>query len=112
VHLVRTPDGRQAGIVERTEVRFRPYDERWIRWYVATREPFGKAGAYGIQGLGALLCEEIRGSWTNVVGLPVEALPHLFAGVGVDLLQCLEDGGSAACPDLGILSPGDRGRTS
>lgn len=112
LHLLRSPDGTDSRAIERTEVRFRPVDPRWIDWYVATGEPFGKAGAYGIQGKGALLCAEIRGSWTNVVGLPVEALPALFAAVGDDFLARLSAGDPAGCPDLGILSPDDDERTS
>ena len=42
-----------------------------IEWYVHTTEPFDKAGAYAIQGLGTFLCKKINGSYTNVVGLPL-----------------------------------------
>ncbi len=66
-----------------TEVFFRDLSPGEIEWYIQTGEPFDKAGAYGIQGLGVFLVREIRGSYTNVVGLPVcEVLEHLArAGV-------------------------------
>jgi septum formation protein len=54
-----------------TDVRFRELGDREIRRYVATGEPMDKAGAYGIQGQGGVLVDEVRGSWTNVMGLPV-----------------------------------------
>lgn len=54
-----------------TEVRFKGLSEDEIRAYVGSGEPSDKAGAYGIQGLGAFLVEWIRGSYTNVVGLPL-----------------------------------------
>ncbi|MFH7326578.1 Maf family protein [Desulfurivibrio sp. C05AmB] len=54
-----------------TEVRFAELSEPLIRAYVATGEPLDKAGAYGIQGRGGLLVREIRGSYSNVVGLPL-----------------------------------------
>lgn len=54
-----------------TRVWFKPLSDAEIRWYTATAEPYDKAGAYGIQGLGACLVKEIRGSYANVVGLPV-----------------------------------------
>ncbi len=97
VCLLRTDDGRSARAVEQSRVHFRSYDERAIRWYVSTREPEDKAGAYSIQGLGVLLARGIEGSWTNVVGLPLEILPALFAEVGVDLLDLLaRDAGSGS----------------
>ena len=61
-----------------TRVRFKPLSEAEIGWYTQTTEPFDKAGAYAIQGLGMFLVKSINGSYTNVVGLPVcEVLEHL-----------------------------------
>jgi len=69
--------------VSRTEVEFRPLTHAEASLYAATGEPLDKAGAYGIQGQGALFVRAIRGSYTNVVGLPlVEVLAALLdAGV-------------------------------
>ena len=89
VFVLRTDDGRHAGHVERTKVRFRDYGEAMIRWYVGTGEPMDKAGAYGIQTRGALLTEGIEGSWTNVVGLPTERLPALLRAIDLDLIDYL-----------------------
>jgi septum formation protein len=83
VHIARTDDPRSAGCLEATCVRFRAYPDSLIRWYVDTGEPLDKAGAYAIQGRGALLARRVEGSWTNVVGLPVERLPGLLREVGV-----------------------------
>jgi septum formation protein len=84
VHVIAVGSGRTASVVDVTRVRFRELDEHWIRWYVATGEPRDKAGAYGIQGRGAWLTTAIVGSWSNVVGLPLERLPGLLAEVGID----------------------------
>lgn len=68
--------------VERTRVRFAPMTEAEIDWYVATGEPRDKAGAYGIQGFGALFVESIVGNYSNVVGLPLPATYRLLAAAG------------------------------
>lgn len=62
-----------------TQVTFKNLSDDEIEWYIHTDEPFDKAGAYAIQGLGTFLVKEINGSYTNVVGLPVcEVIEHLF----------------------------------
>ncbi len=88
--LIRTDDGQTAASVTVTSVRFKPWDERFARWYVGTGEPMDKAGAYGIQERGVLLASGIDGSWSNVVGLPLETLPPLFHEVGDDFLARME----------------------
>lgn len=54
-----------------TFVKMKILSEEEIHSYIATGEPFGKAGSYAIQGVGSFMIESIRGSYTNVVGLPV-----------------------------------------
>jgi len=54
-----------------TLVRVKMLADWEIEGYIKTKEPMDKAGAYGIQGIGSFMIEEIRGSYTNVVGLPV-----------------------------------------
>jgi septum formation protein len=68
--------------VERVRVRFRAFDERVAREYVATGEPMDKAGAYGIQGHGATLVERIEGDYFAVMGLPIARLMRLLEGMG------------------------------
>jgi septum formation protein len=72
--------------VEETQVTFRDLTETEVRQYVSTGEPMDKAGAYGIQGLGGLLVEGIRGDYSNVVGLPVCRLGQMLKNFGVDCL--------------------------
>ncbi|MDH3628840.1 MAG: Maf family protein [Acidobacteriota bacterium] len=76
---------------ESTALRFRRYSDSLIAGYAASDEPKDKAGAYAIQGVGALLCEAMFGSWSNVVGLPVERLPDWFRTVGLELEAFLVD---------------------
>jgi septum formation protein len=84
VWLGRTDDGRSTSLVETSRVRFHSCPESLVRWYVSTGEPMDKAGAYAIQGLGALLVAEVEGSWTNVVGLPVERLAPMLKRIGLE----------------------------
>ena len=72
---------------EETAVTFRALEEEEIWGYMATGEPMDKAGAYGIQGLGALLVSGIRGDYCNVVGLPVFRLGRMLGRFGIHLLQ-------------------------
>lgn len=67
----------------RTDVRFKTLSVEEIEWYIRTSEPFDKAGGYAIQGLGTFLVKEIRGSYTNVVGLPVCEVIELLHREGV-----------------------------
>jgi septum formation protein len=85
--------GEETGLsaCEETRVRFRPLSEEEIAAYVSSGEPLDKAGAYGIQGLGALLVERLEGCYFNVVGLPLVALHRLLRASGVDLLAAPED---------------------
>ena len=69
--------------VDTAQVRFRTMTEAQIRWYVGTREPMDKAGAYAIQGIGALFIEGVEGSFATVMGLPVERMGALFLELGV-----------------------------
>jgi len=71
--------GESRVAYETTRVRFAEMSEKEIEWYIATREPFGKAGAYGIQGKAALFIEEIEGDYFNIMGLPIRLVYELTA---------------------------------
>lgn len=71
---------------ETTSVRFADLSEEDIRRYIATGEPMDKAGAYGIQGYGALLIEGISGDYYNVMGLPVCRLGQILGELGVNCM--------------------------
>lgn len=72
---------------EETIVTFRDLDPEEIMDYIETGEPMDKAGAYGIQGLGALLVSGIEGDYFNVMGLPVFRLGRILSAFGLDLLK-------------------------
>lgn len=69
-----TKNGKSKTFSEITEVEFLNLNEKEIDDYINTNEPYDKAGAYGIQGKGALLVKKINGDYFNVVGLPVAKL--------------------------------------
>jgi len=71
---------------EMSAVCFRPLSEGEIERYIDTGEPMDKAGAYGAQGIGALLVKEIRGDFFNVMGLPLCSLGQMLKEQGVELL--------------------------
>ncbi len=65
-----------------TRVKMKRVSESGIEAYIKTREPFGKAGGYAIQGIGSFMIEHINGSYTNVVGLPVCELVNALVACG------------------------------
>ena len=73
--------------VAATRVTFAPMSDSDVAWYVATPEPYDKAGGYAVQGLASRFVTAIDGSYANVVGLPVELVCRLIAGTGEDLLE-------------------------
>ena len=86
--VMRIKDGFTVCNMVKTEVNFKPLGESEITAYIETGEPMDKAGAYGIQGIGALLIDSINGDYFNVVGLPVSALSDTLKGeFGIDLLS-------------------------
>lgn len=68
-----------------SEVRFRELNEQDIRHYIASGEPMDKAGAYGIQGKAAVFIEEIRGSYSGIMGLPLFETAQLLDTFGYPL---------------------------
>jgi septum formation protein len=80
---------RAASDLEMTRVKFAQLSPDEVRWYIDTGEAFDKAGAYAIQGRGALFIERIEGSYSNVVGLPLRLVYRLAREVGVDLMSGL-----------------------
>lgn len=68
-----------------TKVFFKELTEKDIEWYIKTKEPFDKAGAYGIQGKGAFLVEKIEGDFFNVMGFPLGKFIRFLQEIGINL---------------------------
>jgi septum formation protein len=77
-----------------TSVRFVALTDDAIEWYLATGEPFDKAGAYAVQGAGAVFVDRVEGNVSNVIGLPLPTVVELLRRLG---------------PMEGLLGGGDRG---
>lgn len=69
---------------ESTQVVFRRLCAEEIKWYINTKEPFDKAGAYAIQGKASIFIEEIKGNYLNVVGFPLSGFYHRLKEMGTD----------------------------
>ena len=80
--LLRKPGAEQRVVEEITRVHFAPLTDREIEDYIATGEPFDKAGAYGIQGIGGRYVTRIEGCYFNVMGLPLARLWSLLRELG------------------------------
>jgi len=75
---LRHPAGRVEELLVETEVEFRELTEEEIEDYVEGGEPFDKAGAYAIQGAAGRFVRAVRGSYSNVIGLPIEEVALLL----------------------------------
>jgi len=78
-HLAKGIRGQEA---VQTAVKVKTLNPVEIEWYIQTGEPFDKAGGYAIQGVGSFMIESIRGSYTNVVGLPLCELIQMLKRLG------------------------------
>jgi len=66
----------------KTRVTMRDDVEPWLDWYISTGEPVGKAGGYAIQGAGSVMVTKVEGSYSNVVGLPIENTVEMLREIG------------------------------
>jgi len=82
VALIRLPDAESRNFVESTLVHFAQLSDDEIVHYLATDEPYDKAGAYAIQGRAARYIPQIEGCYFNVVGLPLARLHHALTSLG------------------------------
>lgn len=80
--LIRLPDGTLRVEYETTRVTFAPLNEQEIEAYVASGEPFDKAGAYAIQGRGGRYVTRVEGCYFNVVGVPLARLYRMLRELG------------------------------
>ncbi len=85
-HLAKGKADKEA---VQTAVKMKDLVPAEIEWYVQTGEPFDKAGGYAIQGIGSFMIELIRGSYTNVVGLPLCELIQMLNRLGaITISEC------------------------
>ncbi|MBF0547771.1 MAG: septum formation protein Maf [Candidatus Riflebacteria bacterium] len=77
---------------EITKVYFKKIPRRELEYYLASSEPYDKAGAYAIQGLAGLFVEKIEGCYYNVVGFPILAFGNLLKEAGFDIFDYIEQG--------------------
>lgn len=83
--LCKLSEARSYTRVVMTRVKMLSLSREEIDWYASTGEPMDKAGAYAVQGIGAMFIESIEGSYTNVVGLPLAELFEMMKHAGFKL---------------------------
>lgn len=85
---------------EETRVFFRRISSAEIEWYVQTGEPFDKAGAYAIQGLGRVFIRKIEGDYYNVVGFPLEAFQRALKKLHLTVYDLMSEPKAQSIPSL------------
>jgi septum formation protein len=83
ITLLSQQDTKPISLVQVSEVEFMPLSDSLIKAYIASQEPYGKAGAYGIQGLGSAFIRRIVGSYSGIMGLPLFEMATLLQQAGV-----------------------------
>ena len=91
VAVVNAKTGQEISSHEVTAVTFCSLADEEILCYVGTGEPKDKAGAYGIQGIGAILVKDICGCYNNVVGLPLTLLTQLLKNMGINVWSIIRE---------------------
>lgn len=91
ITLMDTTSGKEITEFELTDVWMKEISDELIDDYVNTGEPMGKAGAFAIQGKGAILVKRIEGDFFNVVGLPLFRLSGMFEEFGIKILHFDDD---------------------
>ncbi|MDZ4163769.1 MAG: Maf family protein [Smithellaceae bacterium] len=81
--VMKKAEGREITRVVESSVIFRVIPEDELAWYINSNEPYDKAGGYAVQGRGAFFIREIRGSYTNVMGLPLCEVIDSLKSLGV-----------------------------
>jgi len=80
--LIRKEKNLMTSQIVQSSVLFKDIPEDEISWYVNSDEPYDKAGGYAVQGMGAFFIREIRGSYTNVMGLPLSEVVETLKDLG------------------------------
>jgi len=85
--VIDSSSSKKAAGVERSELSVVPIKEKDIDRYFQLLSPYDKAGGFSIEGVGSLLFDNIRGSYFNILGLPMIKLEELFSEIGIDILS-------------------------
>jgi septum formation protein len=83
IALLSQQSAKPISLVQVSQVEFMPLSDTLIKAYIASQEPYGKAGAYGIQGLGSAFIRRINGSYSGIMGLPLFEMATLLQQAGV-----------------------------
>lgn len=89
IAVINNQTGDYYNNVAITDVTMKIYSDDWIEQYISTGEPMDKAGAYGIQGIGAILVDKVEGDYNTVVGLPVSEIIKAFESLNMDYFKLI-----------------------